>query len=125
MLRRAYRHSSPGFMNEKDYNGYETPRKFWPSYIVLTLQCRVVENLRLADGTLFSMPITLDVSKELAEEVGAKPGARLALRDFRDDRNLAIIAVEDVYKPDKYVTQAPYTFMRLEWADAEILGQAA
>jgi len=61
----------------------------------------VVANNRLADGNLFSMPICLDLSKEVIEEVGAKPGARLALRDFRDDRNLAIITVEDVYTPDK------------------------
>lgn len=55
----------------------------------------------MTDGSLFSMPITLDVSKESIEELGIKPGARIALRDFRDDRNLAIITVEDVYKPDK------------------------
>lgn len=47
------------------------------------------------------MPINLDVNKNIIDEVGAKPGARLTLRDFRDDRNLAIITVEDVYQPDK------------------------
>jgi len=61
----------------------------------------VVANNRLADGNLFSMPINLDLSKETIEEVGAKPGARITLRDFRDDRNLAIITVDDVYTPDK------------------------
>ncbi|KAF1814472.1 ATP-sulfurylase [Eremomyces bilateralis CBS 781.70] len=71
-----------GFMSEKDYNG-------------------VVENLRLTDGNLFSMPITLDLTQKTIEDLGIKSGARLALRDFRDDRNLAIITVEDVYKPDK------------------------
>jgi sulfate adenylyltransferase len=55
----------------------------------------------LADGNLFSIPITLDLSKEQIEEIGVKPGARITLRDFRDDRNLAIINVEDIYKPDK------------------------
>jgi len=49
------------------------------------------------------MPITLDVSKETIEELGIKPGARITLRDFRDDRHLAIITVDDVYRPDKYV----------------------
>ncbi|KUJ14352.1 ATP sulfurylase [Mollisia scopiformis] len=73
-----------GFMNEKDYNG-------------------VVENNRLADGNLFSMPITLDVSQEQIEEIAIKPGARITLRDFRDDRNLAIINIEDVYQPDKKI----------------------
>jgi len=47
------------------------------------------------------MPITLDVGKEQIEELGIKAGARLTLRDFRDDRNLAIITVDDVYQPDK------------------------
>ena len=63
---------------------------------------RVVENNRLADGNLFSMPITLDVSKAQIEQIGIKPGVRLTIRDFRDDRNLAIITVEDIYKPNKY-----------------------
>lgn len=61
----------------------------------------VVENNRLADGNLFSMPITLDITPELIKELGVKPGARITLRDFRDDSNLAIINVEDVYKPNK------------------------
>jgi sulfate adenylyltransferase len=55
----------------------------------------------LADGNLFSIPITLDVSQAQIKELGAKAGARITLRDFRDDRNLAIITVDDVYKPDK------------------------
>ncbi|KAG9754433.1 ATP-sulfurylase, partial [Aureobasidium melanogenum] len=71
-----------GFMNEKDYNG-------------------VVDNNRLVDGNLFSMPICLDVFQETVDEVKAKPGARITLRDFRDDRNLAIITVDDIYRPDK------------------------
>ncbi|KAF1995792.1 ATP-sulfurylase [Amniculicola lignicola CBS 123094] len=71
-----------GFLNEKDYNG-------------------VVSDVRLADGNLFSIPITLDISQETIDELGVKPGARIALRDFRDDRNLAIITVDDVYKPNK------------------------
>jgi len=71
-----------GFLNEKDYNG-------------------VVEKLRLSDGTLFSMPICLDVSAQIVEQRQIKPGVRIALRDFRDDRNLAILTVDDVYRPDK------------------------
>jgi ATP sulfurylase len=61
----------------------------------------VVEESRLTDGALFSIPITLDISQETIDELGVKPGARLALRDFRDDRHLAILTVDDVYKPDK------------------------
>ena len=62
----------------------------------------VVKENRLADGNLFSIPITLDVSQATIDSVGLKAGARVALRDFRDDRNLAIITVDDVYRPDKY-----------------------
>ncbi|KAJ7091170.1 hypothetical protein C8R44DRAFT_817238 [Mycena epipterygia] len=71
-----------GFMNEADYNS-------------------VVDTLRLADGVLFPMPITLDVSQESIDALSIKPGARIALRDPRDDEPLAIITVEDVYKPDQ------------------------
>lgn len=70
------------------------------SHPQLTLRS-VVEKNRLADGNLFSMPIPLDVSQQQIEELGLKPGARVTLRDFRDDKNLAIITIDDVYKPDK------------------------
>lgn len=56
----------------------------------------------MADGNLFSMPITLDITAEEIKALKIQPGARVVLRDFRDDRNLAIITVDDVYKPDKY-----------------------
>ncbi|CAG9987642.1 unnamed protein product [Clonostachys byssicola] len=71
-----------GFMTEKDFTS-------------------VVESLRLADGALFSMPITLDVDQKQIDDLGIKPGAKITLRDLRDDRNLAILTVEDVYRPDK------------------------
>ena len=73
-----------------------------PRFICL-LYVSVVENLRLADGNLFSMPICLDISEQVVQETGAKPGARVTLRDFRDDRNLAIITIDDVYKPNRSV----------------------
>ncbi|WZH48745.1 sulfate adenylyltransferase [Fusarium acuminatum] len=79
-----------GFMTEKDFNG-------------------VVENNRLADGALFSMPINLDVNQAEIDQLGIKNGARITLRDFRDDRNLAILTVEDVYQPDK-VNEAKKVF---------------
>ena len=72
-----------------------------PPWAGLTIENRVVENVRLVDGNLFSIPITLDVSKETIDSAQIKPGARITLRDFRDDRNLAIITVEDIYQPDK------------------------
>jgi sulfate adenylyltransferase len=67
----------------------------------------VIENLRLTNGHLWSIPICLDVSKEAIEEFQLKPGARITLRDFRDDSNLAILTVDDVYKPDKSVLVLP------------------
>ena len=57
----------------------------------------------MADGTLFSMPICLDVSEKTIEMASLRAGVRVTLRDFRDDRNLAIITIDDVYKPDKSV----------------------
>lgn len=51
----------------------------------------VVETLRLADGTLFSIPITLDVSQAEVKELGLAPGKRVTLRDFRDQQPLAIL----------------------------------
>lgn len=47
------------------------------------------------------MPITLDISEETIKELDIKSGSRVALRDLRDDRNLAIITVKDIYRPDK------------------------
>jgi len=61
----------------------------------------VVKDHRLTSGVLFSMPITLDVSQATIDELGIKEGARITLRDFRDEQNLAILTVEDVYKPNK------------------------
>jgi sulfate adenylyltransferase len=47
------------------------------------------------------MPITLDVDEQQIKELGIKSGARITLRDLRDDRSLAILTVNDVYKPDR------------------------
>lgn len=46
------------------------------------------------------MPINLDVSEADIEQLKIVPGARIALVDGRDDAPLAIITVEDIYKPD-------------------------
>ncbi|CAK5281619.1 unnamed protein product [Mycena citricolor] len=71
-----------GFMNEADFNS-------------------VVDNLRLADGALFPMPITLDVSQKTIDALKLAAGVRICLRDPRDDQALAILTVDDVYKPDQ------------------------
>lgn len=68
-----------GFMSQKDYDG-------------------VVVDSRLSDGTLWTIPITLDVSKEFAGSLNA--GDRVAL--YQDGEiPVAIITVADVYQPDK------------------------
>lgn len=58
---------------------------------MLIARCSVVDTLRLADGVLFPIPITLDVSREDVERLSIEPGIRIALRDPRDDEALAII----------------------------------
>ncbi len=68
-----------GFLSEEDYNG-------------------VVENMRLADGTLWPMPITLDVNEAFADKI--EPGQDIALRDA-EGVILAILSVTDKWVPNK------------------------
>ncbi|NKX44274.1 bifunctional sulfate adenylyltransferase/adenylylsulfate kinase [Roseicyclus persicicus] len=58
----------------------------------------VVETMRLADGTLWPMPITLDVSEDFAAKV--EPGQDIALRDA-EGVILAILSISDKYIPNK------------------------
>ncbi|CAB4486142.1 sulfate adenylyltransferase [Rhizophagus irregularis] len=71
-----------GFMNQEDYQS-------------------VVNNLRLKNGLLFSMPITLDVSDQDIETLGLESKKRIVLRDPRDDAPLSILTIQDIYKPNK------------------------
>jgi sulfate adenylyltransferase len=57
----------------------------------------VCESMRLADGTLWPVPITLDVPGEVAAE--AEPGRSLALRDA-DGTLLAALHVTQAWRPD-------------------------
>ena len=59
---------------------------------------KVCESMRLGDGTLWPIPVTLDVTAELAETL--KPGATLALRD-PEGVMLAALNVEEVWQPDR------------------------
>jgi sulfate adenylyltransferase len=72
-------HPLKGFLTEADYDG-------------------VVENMRLADGALWPMPINLDVSEKFAETV--EPGQDIALRDA-EGVILAILSVTDKWVPNK------------------------
>ncbi|MGZ4626473.1 MAG: bifunctional sulfate adenylyltransferase/adenylylsulfate kinase [Kineosporiaceae bacterium] len=58
----------------------------------------VCSSMRLADGTLWPMPIVLDVSEQLAATLG--PGTFLALRD-PEGFMLAALQVEEVWTPDR------------------------
>jgi sulfate adenylyltransferase len=58
----------------------------------------VCRDMRLSDGTLWPIPITLDVDAETAAALHI--GAKLALRD-PEGVMLAVINVEDVYQPDR------------------------
>ena len=57
----------------------------------------VCERMRLPDGTLWPIPILLDVTEAFAE--GIEPGVRVALRD-PEGVLLATMTVEDVWRPD-------------------------
>lgn len=58
----------------------------------------VVENMRLADGTLWPMPITLDVTEDFAATI--TEGQDIALRDA-EGVILATLSISDIYTPDK------------------------
>ncbi|WP_420818610.1 bifunctional sulfate adenylyltransferase/adenylylsulfate kinase [Paracoccus salipaludis] len=68
-----------GFLTEADYDG-------------------VVENMRLASGSLWPMPVTLDVSQDFADKI--EPGTDIALRD-QEGVILAILSVTDKWVPNK------------------------
>jgi len=69
-----------GFMNKADYES-------------------VVETTRLADGSVWPIPIVLDVGEKFAEKL--QTGARLALRDGEGFMP-AVLTVEDIWQPDKH-----------------------
>ena len=68
-----------GFLGQEDYDG-------------------VVETMRLADGTLWPMPITLDISEDFAAKV--ETGQDIALRD-QEGVILAILSISDKWVPNK------------------------
>ncbi len=58
----------------------------------------VCANMRLADGTIWPIPVVLDLPEELAATL--KPGQSLALRD-PEGVMLAALHVEEVWQPDR------------------------
>jgi sulfate adenylyltransferase len=77
LLNRAY-YPLTGYLGKKDYQS-------------------VLENLRLADGSLWPMPVCLDIPEALAAKLEA--GGRLALRDG-EGFLLAIMSVGEIWQPD-------------------------
>ncbi|MFC2164727.1 sulfate adenylyltransferase [Acidobacteriota bacterium] len=69
-----------GFMGEKDY-------------------INVVDNMRLADGTLWPIPITLSVTKDEAD--GIALGSEIALIDGEDKTLMGSMSVQEKYTYDK------------------------
>lgn len=58
----------------------------------------VVETARLADGTVWPIPIVLDVAEKFAEKL--QKGSKIALRDGEGFMP-AVLTVEGIWKPDK------------------------
>ncbi len=69
-----------GFMGEDDYTG-------------------VVQDMRLADGTLWPIPITLSVTKEEADSFPI--GSEIALIDDESDELMGSMRIEEVFTYDK------------------------
>ena len=67
-----------GFMNQNDYDS-------------------VVNDMRLSDGSLWPIPITLDVNDKLISAISNTP--KIALRD-KEGFILAVLEIEDIWKPD-------------------------
>tara|TARA_B110000438_G_C15806992_1_gene647860 strand:- start:238 stop:1926 length:1689 start_codon:yes stop_codon:yes gene_type:complete len=67
-----------GFMNSVDYES-------------------VLKNMRLDNGDLWPMPITLDVTEEFSEKV--EKGKKITLRD-QEGFALAVLTISDIWKPD-------------------------
>jgi sulfate adenylyltransferase len=68
-----------GFMKKNDYEA-------------------VCKNMRLSDGTLWPMPIILDVTEEFVHTLSV--GKKLALRD-PEGVMLAVLDIEDIWQPDR------------------------
>ncbi|MBW7996930.1 MAG: bifunctional sulfate adenylyltransferase/adenylylsulfate kinase [Candidatus Glassbacteria bacterium] len=68
-----------GFMNREDYE-------------------KVCSDMRLADGTLWPIPVTLDVDEQTASSL--EPGSMLALRDM-EGVMVAVLEIQDVWQPDR------------------------
>ena len=78
LLNRAF-YPLTGYLNRDDYES-------------------VLDNMRLGDGSVWPIPVCLDVDEKTAESL--KEGQHFALRD-QEGFMLAVLKVGDVWKPDK------------------------
>ena len=67
-----------GFLNNQDY------------------EC-VISDMRLKDGSLWPIPVTLDVDKEFSELLHV--GDKVTLKD-QEGFSIAVIEIEDIWEPD-------------------------
>lgn len=78
ILNRAF-YPLEGFLNQEDYN-------------------TVLDSMRLADTTVWPIPICLDVSESVAKSLSK--GQKVAIND-EEGFMLAVLTVGDIWKPDK------------------------
>ncbi|MDY7000947.1 MAG: bifunctional sulfate adenylyltransferase/adenylylsulfate kinase [Thermodesulfobacteriota bacterium] len=78
LLNRAF-YPLDGYLNQEDYEA-------------------VLDGMRLKDGTVWPMPVCLDVEEDFAAKL--EPGLRVAIRD-KEGFMLAVLEVGDVWQPDK------------------------
>jgi sulfate adenylyltransferase len=78
LLNRAF-YPLRGYLNREDYES-------------------VLDTMRLADGTVWPIPICLDVNQETAKTL--VPGQPIALKD-EEGFLLAILNIDDIWQPDK------------------------
>ncbi len=76
-----------GFMSKNDYNS-------------------VIRDMRLSNGSLWPIPITLDVNDKFIAEIGNT--SKITLRD-KEGFVLAVLEIEDIWKPDLKL-EAEYVF---------------
>ena len=70
-----------GFMNKKDYDS-------------------VLDNMRLDNGDLWPIPITLDVNEKTLKSHNLKENSKVSLRD-KEGFLIAIMTIDDIWKVDK------------------------
>ncbi|KAI8898177.1 sulfate adenylyltransferase [Globomyces pollinis-pini] len=61
----------------------------------------VLDNLRLTSGLVWTIPINLDVGQNDIDDLKLAPTSKLVLRNPQDDQPLAILTIQDIYRPDK------------------------